>query len=73
MNCARNLTRCRQISALLDIKAWHEKNEQARIADQLVLHERLDVLEANQQQLMKELGTSKYYAASPPAHQSRLY
>jgi hypothetical protein len=57
--CAWNLNRCRQISALLDIKAWHKKNEQSQIADQLVLLERLDVPKANQQQLMKELGTSR--------------
>ena len=46
-----------QISALLDIQAWNSKNEQARIADQLVLNGRLDALEANQNLLMKELGT----------------
>jgi hypothetical protein len=73
MKSVLNLNRCRQISAVLDIKAWYEKNEQAQIADQLVLHKHLDVLEANQQQLMKELGMFKYHATSPPAHHSRLH
>jgi len=51
-------TRWCQISALVEIQAWHAKDKHARIADQLILNERLGMLEANQMQLMKALGTS---------------
>ena len=45
----------------MDIQAWQSKNDDARIADQLVLHDRFDALEANQNQLMKALGMSDDY------------
>jgi hypothetical protein len=63
-----------QISAVLDIQAWQSKNDDARIADQRVLHNRFDALEANQNKLMKALGTSYVqYLSRIPVHVTMLY
>jgi hypothetical protein len=46
------------------MQAWLSKNDKARIADQLLLTERLKALEVNQSQLMETLGMSDYQATS---------
>jgi hypothetical protein len=47
-----------QISSLVNIQGWQSQNYDARLADQKLLHDRLDDLEANVNKLSETLSTS---------------
>jgi hypothetical protein len=47
-----------QVSSLVNIQDWQSQNYNARLADQKLLHDRLDDLDANQNKLSEALSTS---------------
>ncbi|KIM73991.1 hypothetical protein PILCRDRAFT_715514, partial [Piloderma croceum F 1598] len=53
-----------QISALLDIRGWTKRNNDAREVDQQVLNEQLLKLETNQQRLMETLNMHQHNVMS---------
>jgi hypothetical protein len=48
-----------QVSSLVNIQDWQSQNYNARLADQQLLHDRLDDLEANHNKLSETLSTLK--------------